>query len=431
MKNILFLMADEFRYDAAGFMGNAVARTPNLDRLATNAVVFESAYTPSPVCVPARQCLAMGKYPLHIGCERFGEDIAPGSATFARWFSAHGYFTTACGKLHHRGPDQMQGWMQRIGSETAVNWPEKFSTRSQIGRCKWRGAVELKEAGSGLSPLALHDDYSVQGACDFLRMHFDGLYAIPRETPVFLMVSLQQPHFPLRTEEKLLAYYHDRVPVFWDEPAGNHPNLDAGRLGESQGIGQSDVRRATATYYGMVEQTDRRIGQILQAVEATGQSLEDWIVVFTSDHGEMLGEHGAWGKRKFYEGSARVPLFLSAPGLSPCRSSRPCNLVDIFPTLVRLAGLPETSGIDGQDLFGAEHTGETFCQHDRNEFMLRLGNLKYLRFPAAPDVLFDLARDPGETRNAMDDPSSAEAAAVLRKKLDEFAATACENRPPR
>jgi len=431
MKNILFLMADEFRYDVAGFMGNTVARTPNLDRLAAHAVVFDNAYTPSPVCVPARQCLATGKYPLHIGCERFGQDIAPGSATFARWFSEHGYFTTACGKLHHRGPDQMQGWMHRIGSETAVNWPEKFSSRSQIGRCQWRGAAELKGAGVGLSPLALHDDYSVRGACDFLKIHFDGLYAIPRETPVFLMVSLQQPHFPLRTEKELLDYYHARVPIFWNTPPGNHPNLDAGRLGESQGIAQSDVRRATATYYGMVEQTDRRIGQILQAIEIAGQSLEDWIIVFTSDHGEMLGEHGAWGKRKFYEGSARVPLFISSPGLSPCHSTAPGNLVDIFPTLVHLAGLPEPGGLDGRDLFGTEHPGETFCQHDRDNFMIRSENLKYLRFPAVPDVLFDLVRDPGETCDAIDDPAYAEAATALRKKLDKFIATACENGPPR
>ncbi len=418
--NILFLMADEFRYDAAGFMGNAVARTPNLDRLAEGAMVYDAACTPSPVCVPARQCLATGKYPLHIGCERFGQDIAPGSLTFARSFSEQGYYTTACGKLHHRGPDQMQGWMHRIGAETAVNWPEAFAGRSQIGRRKWRGAEDLKESGAGLSPLALHDDYSVRGAEDFLRMHFGGLYAIPPETPLLLMVSLQQPHFPLLTERELLDFYQDRVPVYWNEPASGHPALDARRLGPAEGVDESDVRRATAAYYGMVEQTDRRIGQILQAVEQVGQSLADWIVVFTSDHGEMLGQHGAWGKRSFYEGSVRVPLMVRAPGVPPGRSAAPCNLVDLYPTLLGLAGLSAPDGLDGRDLFGPDPRGETFCQHDGSAFMIRRGNFKYLRFPHAPEVLFDLAQDPDETRNVIDDPAHAGTVAALRQRLDEF-----------
>ncbi len=195
LRNILVLMADEFRYDTAGFMGNPLARTPCLDTLARGASVFENAYTPSPVCVPARPSLATGKYPLHIDCQHFGEDLAPGSLTFARWFSDHGYYTVACGKLHHRGPDQMQGWMHRFGGECAVNWPEPYASRSQIGRSAWTGASELKRAGVGTSPLALHDDYSIAGAESFLRMHFGGMYPIPVETPILLFVSLQQPHF--------------------------------------------------------------------------------------------------------------------------------------------------------------------------------------------------------------------------------------------
>jgi len=420
-------MADEFRFDAAGFMGNPVARTPNLDRLAAGAVVFDQAYTPSPVCVPARQCLATGRYPLHIGCEGFHHDIPPGSPTFARHFSAHGYYTVACGKLHHRGPDQMQGWMQRIGAETAVAWPEGFSSRSQIGRLKWRGAPELKEAGAGLSPLALHDDYALRGACDFLTMHFGGLYAVPSETPVFLLLSLQQPHFPLLTEKPLLDHYLDRVPIYEDQPPSGHPDLDAGRLGPEQDIHASDIRRATAAYYGMVEQTDRRIGHLLETLAASGQNLADWIVVFASDHGDMLGQHGLWGKRKFYEASARIPLFVSAPGLPPGRSSRLCNLVDLFPTLTDLCGLPTTSDLDGTSMFSPQDPGETFCQHEHHHFMIRRDHWKYLRLPEGPDVLFDLASDPGETQNRIADPTCSAVAESLRVRLDEFAGPACES----
>jgi len=427
--NILFLMADEFRFDAAGFGGNTVARTPHLDRLASRAVVFDNAYTPSPVCVPGRQCLAMGRYARHIGCETFGEDIAPGSPTFARWFAEHGYYTVCCGKLHHRGPDQMQGWLHRIGSETAVRWPERFHERSQVGRRKWRGAADVRDAGAGESPLGIHDDYTARGACDFIRMHFGGMTATSPEVPLLLMVSLQQPHFPLLGEKDLVDHYLPRVPVYWNQPRAGHPALDKGRIDESDGVTEDDIRRATAAYYAMVEQTDRRIGEVLGTLERMGQDLSAWTVVFTADHGEMLGEHGVWEKRKFYEGSARVPLFIGAPDLEPRRSASLANLVDLFPTLAQLAGLPAPENGDGSDLFGTARPEQTFSQYERDQFMLRRGSWKYLRFAEMPEVLFDLATDPGERRNRIGDPAAAEVAAGMRTALDEFLAGACAINP--
>jgi len=421
-------MADEFRFDSAGFMGNRVSSTPNLDALARGAVIFDNAYTPAPVCIPARQCMATGKYPLHIACEEFGEDIAPNSPTFARWFTEHGYYTVACGKLHHRGPDQMQGWMHRLGSETAVHWPQEYASRSIIGRSKWRGAEELKLAGEGVSALAIHDDYSVRGACDFLRVHFGGLSAAPKDAPVMLMVSLQQPHFPLLTSPGLLSKYEQRVPIYWNEPAAADPALEINRLGPEQGITETDVRRATAAYYGMVEQTDKRLGQVLTVLEQVGQNLDDWLIVFTSDHGDMLGQHGVWEKRKFYEGSARIPLFLRIPGQEPRRSNAPANLVDLFPTLARAAGLAIPEGLDGSDLLAAEPPTETFCQFKRDQFMLRWNRWKYLRLGAETEVLFDLEDDPLESVNRIGDPSCADVATRLRARLDKFCLPVAQSR---
>jgi choline-sulfatase len=429
--NVLLLQADEFRHDAAGFAGNAVARTPHLDRLAAGARIFTQANTPAPVCVPARQCFATGKYAHQIGCERFGDDLAPGAQTFARWFTAHGYYTVACGKLHHRGPDQMQGWMHRIGAETAVRWPEKFADRPQIGRRKWTGAADVREAGVGESPLAIHDDYTVRGVEDFLRLQAH--YGTPPEVPVFLMVSLQQPHFPLRTDADKLAHYEPRVPVFWNQPAAGHPELDRGRLGPDEGITETDVRRATATYYGMVETTDARIGRVVAALEAAGHDLNQWLIVFTSDHGEMLGEHGVWEKRKFYDGSVKVPLFLRGPGVAPGTSDVLCNLVDLFPTLTALAGLPTPDGLSGENLLATDRADRTFSQYDGTQFMIREGNWKYQRYARAPEVLFDLAADPGETRNRAGDADAAGVLAELRHRLDTFIApppcTATQNGP--
>lgn len=118
--NILFLMSDQHRADVAGFAGNPVVRTPHLDTLASDGIVFENAYTPSPICIPARQCMASGQYSMSNGCVRYGDDLPPFSNTFARVLSQYGYTTVAAGKLHHVGIDQMQGWDIRIAGDCHV-----------------------------------------------------------------------------------------------------------------------------------------------------------------------------------------------------------------------------------------------------------------------------------------------------------------------
>lgn len=431
-RNILLLMADELRFDLPGFMGNPIARTPNLDRLARDAVVFENAYTPAPVCVPARQSIATGKYPLHTGCEEFGEDLPPGARTFARTFSEAGYLTVACGKLHHRGPDQMQGWLQRIGAECAVQWPNTYGAegREQIGRLKWRGAEELAIAGPGTSPLALHDRLTVDGAVDFLRMHFEGMYRrTPEVPPLLLMVSLQQPHFPLLADPERFAHFYERVRPRLREEASPHPALGRGALPCGEEVNAEQIRRATAAYYALAEKADFEFGRVLEAIASHGEDLDDWIVVALSDHGEMLGEHAVWEKRKFYEGSARVPLFVRAPRLWPAARRREnVNSIDLFPTLCAAAGLETPADLDGRDLvplLEGRREGwrnETFSQYRLDEFMLKRGNLKYLTFgDKAPDVLFDLASDPGETTNRLGDSAYTAVAEEMRARLMEFA----------
>lgn len=427
-RNVLILMADELRFDLPGFMGNPVCRTPTMDRLARDAVVFDNAYTASPVCVPGRQCLATGKYPLHTGCERFGEDLAPGATTFARRFSEAGYFTVACGKLHHRGPDQMQGWLQRIGAECCVQWPStpEAAGREQIGRLKWRGAEELEIAGPGTSPLALHDRLAVDGAIDLLRMHFDDMY--PRKSPrppLMLLVSLQQPHFPLLADEELFAHYLERVRPRLHEEASWHPVLGRDALPCGEKVTEEEVRRATAAYYALVETVDRQFARVVEAIESHGENLDDWIVVLVSDHGEMLGEHALWTKRQFFEGSVRVPFFIRCPRLwAPGRRRENVNTIDLFPTLCEAAGIEVPEDIDGRSLIPLLNTrnapweNETFSQHDTDEFMLKRGNLKYLTFGGkGPDVLFDLASDPGESTNRIADVSYVTAAAEMRERL--------------
>lgn len=429
-ENILILMADELRFDLPGFMGNRVARTPTMDRLAHDAVIFDNAYTPSPVCIPARQCIATGKYPLHTGCEHFGGDLEPGARTFARLFAEAGWLTVACGKLHHRGPDQMQGWLQRIGAECAVNWPETDAAadREQIGRLKWRGPEEFETAGPGISPLALHDRLTVDGAIDFLRMHFAGMYrraAGSEAPPLLLMVSLQQPHFPFLADSGLFDHYRSCVrPRIHEEPSP-HPMLSRGAMRPGSEISIEQVRDATAAYYSLVEKADFEFGRVIDSIEALGQSLDDWTVIVVSDHGDMLGEHCLWEKREFFEGSVRVPMIIRRPGKwGPRRLRENVNTIDLFPTLCDLAGITCPPDLDGRTLVPLvsgrrdDWKNETFSQFGSAEFMIKRGNLKYLTFGNdTPDVLFDLASDPGETANQISNHAYATEAATLRDRL--------------
>ncbi len=168
--NILFLMTDEHRPDLLGFAGNPVVRTPNLDRLAKDSVIFDNAYTPSPVCIPARQCMMSGQLPRTCGCEIFGDDLPPFYRTFARTFSENAYYTVCCGKLHHTGPDQMQGWQARIGCEMRISEKfipgmdqEKLQTfRLPKSELRWTNCKEVLRAGVGHSRVNSQDEYTLQ-----------------------------------------------------------------------------------------------------------------------------------------------------------------------------------------------------------------------------------------------------------------------------
>lgn len=442
--NILFLMSDEHRHDVLGFAGNNVVRTPHLDVLARDAVVFNNAYTPSPVCIPGRQAMMAGQFPRTCGCERFGQDLPPHYMTFAHRFSQWAYATVCCGKLHHVGRDQMQGWTQRFAADMFVNenfiegrneeafarYPERHP------RWKWPELFELHRARPDtVSRNQRFDARATQAALDFIEEYFvDMTYdrATP-ERPLLLKVSLIQPHYPYITEREKLAYYFNRVEPFVNEPTFDHPFLAQHQVKiDFDGASEREVRRATAAYYGMIESVDAHFGSILEALQNVGQNLDDWIVVFTSDHGEMLGEHGVWEKQKFFEGSARVPLFIRWPRqFAPRIVEENVNLCDLFATLCDLAGLPIPEGLDSRSLMPLMR-GETQewhqCYHNETvsqfrgcNLMIKRDHLKYQYYgEQMPEVLFDLQRDPAERRDFLHEPEYCERLHACRRRRDEL-----------
>lgn len=446
--NILFLMSDEHRPDVVGYAGNQIVRTPVLDGLAHSGFIFRNAYTPSPICIPGRQSMMAGQLPRTTGCEQFSQDLPPGHMTFARRFAQHAYETVACGKLHHTGTDQMQGWTQRIGSVTKVashfiegRVEEEFARHLRpFSEVKWSDTKEILRAGIGRAGNIMQDEYTVQGALDFIEQYFTDPY-YDRESvnhPLLLKVSLNQPHYPYTTSADKFNWYLNRVEPFVEEQVFDHPFLSMRQVRPGEDVTIRDLRRATAAYYGMIETIDDEYGRILDALRYVGQDLDDWIIIYTSDHGEMLGEHGIWEKQKFFEASVRVPLIIRWPhGLGQGAHLREpngkvidqnVNLCDLFATLCDLAQIPIPPGLDSRSMVpllrgDPSHLwdNETISQFWGRNLMIKRDHLKYQYYgEEMPEVLFDLERNPQETVNYMDDSDYAKEIAEFRQRRSEL-----------
>jgi len=439
--NVLVLIDDEHRPDVMGYAGNDVVRTPTLDRLATDACVFENAYTPSPVCAPARQCLRSGELPLTCDCPTWS-GLDAGVATYPRRFAEYGYRTAATGKTHFEGEDAFMGWQTRIGHtdsqeeidhQVDVNYPKN----------KWSDAKEIKRAGVG-HHRSRQDEYATRGMENYIERAFlDAYYdrAHP-DRPTVLKTSLVQPHYPYYAwDEEVFQYYLNRVDPHV-EAASDHDGLSEREVtvGPDGEVTEREVRRATAAYYAMVEHADRQYGRVLDALERAGEDLDEWIIVFTSDHGEMLGEHGVWEKRSFYEASAGVPLFVRYPErFDGKRIDANVSLCDLFATLCELADLPVHEGeardsrslvplLEGdREAWDDRHPDDEAVSAWNDRIMVKRGDLKYVHFPEngarfgeqfdGGDVLFDLAADPGERENVVDDPAYADAVTAFRDRV--------------
>ncbi len=438
--NILFLMTDEHRADCLGFYGNQIIRTPHLDNLAKDAVIFDHAYTPSPICIPARQCMMSGQLPKTCGCLQYGDDLPPFSMTFAKRFSQYAYMTIACGKLHHLGTDQNQGWISHWGVEGAdiagvksidgliTNEFEKI----QIQRQKWDDVKEIKRAGIMPSPYGEKDEFATQAAIHAIKQHFlsPSYDRAQPQRPILLMVSLNQPHYPyFCPDARKFEYYLNRVPVFNDNNPFSHPWLgkspnQPGPILIGRDISFREAQRATAAYYSMIETADELFGKVINEIIHAGEDLDEWIIIYTSDHGEMLGEHSIWEKQKFFEGSVRIPLFIRFPKkYQPRRVQENVNLCDLFATLCDIAEIPAPQGLDSRslvDLCDGNHSlwnDESISHFGKDFLMIKQGSLKYQYYgESMPEVLFDLDRDPAENINFIDQTEYHEMLSIFRRR---------------
>lgn len=451
--NILFLLSDEhsFRFLSArtSERGGEPCRTPTLDSLIERGVHFDAAYCPMPLCTPSRIAMLVGRHSHRCGAWSNGSILRPELSTFASHLARHGYATVAVGKMHLGGSLQYAGFGARPygdfgGSPGHQNDPlSRLAARAERPGMSMRSRTldaDLSEIPESL----LQEQVVVRESLAYLREH---RHAHPGQ-PWLMLSSFSRPHFPLTAPRRFFERYYPngvtRPRVGRTGDSKDHPmTLGAIRGFRTEEIGEAEMLRARAAYFACVDFLDEILGDFLALLERDGL-LENTIVIYTSDHGELAGEHGIWWKNTWHEAATRVPLIISLPehrnGSLPAREIRiPVGLIDLFPTLCGLTGTPLADGLDGIDLSAAIQ-GET-CPSlterpgviaealtprwgEGTEFrMIRSERYKYVAFRGCDDLAFDVIADPDEQRNLVGNATgdvAAELAKLRSVLLDPF-----------
>jgi choline-sulfatase len=426
--NILIFMADQLAAPFLPAYGNRIARTPHLDALAGEGVVFTNAYCNAPLCGPSRYVFMSGRMPSAIGAYDNAVEFPSTLPTFAHYLRATGYRTILSGKMHFCGPDQMHGFEERLTTdiypadfgwtpdwtdfETRLDWYHDMSSVRDAGICVRTNQMDFDDevifnARRKLFDMARGDD----------------------DRPFCMVVSLTHPHDPFAmTAEFLDRYREDEIDMpriaRADDPHSRRLrhvyNMDR------EPVTAQNIRAARHAYYAAISYVDDQLGRLRETVRNCGFA-DNTVTMMTADHGEMLGEHGLWYKMSFFESSCRIPIIFHAPGrFAPSRSTGCVSSVDVLPTLAELAGAPMDLPLDGHSLLG-QLNGEPGRDEVFGEYMgegtiaplvmIRRGAYKFIHCPVDPDQLFDLSTDPDESKNLAADESHAALTASFRAEV--------------
>jgi choline-sulfatase len=434
--NFLIIMSDQHAPDALGGLGHPAVKTPVLDSLMARGITFTSAYCAYPMCTPTRASFMTGKLTPQHGVWELGTPLGPDQPTWAHALRLAGYRTTICGRMHFIGPDVMHGFERRVH-------PEMQGGRVPYAYGDWdtpQGddhvmVKAVKRAG----PTADGTTYEKYdgGVCNAALQELENIASSGEARPWALTVGFGFPHFPYQvTPEYWDRYEGVEIPMPRTPPDGRsfedlipEQVVDSRRaLGlTADGISDEEVRTARRCYYGMITCLDEMIGRLVARVGDLGFADNTWIV-YLSDHGDNMGEHGLWSKLNFYEDSVRVPFVIAPPAYaqdgSLCRAN--VSQVDWFPTLLELTGsegwhedLPGRSLVP---LIGDPHltwddrsvVSDYACIGTHVPMrMVRRGRWKGCFAPGFPPVLFDVENDPHEWTDLGSNPAHAELVAEL------------------
>ncbi|KAL3472152.1 alkaline-phosphatase-like protein [Aspergillus californicus] len=417
--NILYIMADQMAAPLLAFHDkDSPIKTPNLNRLAGEGVVFDSAYCNAPLCAPSRYVMVTGQLPSKIGAYDNAADLPADVPTYAHYLRREGYHTALAGKMHFCGPDQLHGYEQRLTSDIypgdygwSVNWDEP-----DIRPDWYHNMSSVMEAGPVVRTNQLDFDEEViykstQYLYDHVRQRND--------QPFCLTVSMTHPHDPYAMTKEFWDLYEDvdiplpkspPIPQDQQDPHSQRVMKCIDLWGKD--MPEERVKAARRSYYAACTYVDTNVGKLLKALDNCGMT-DDTIIVFTGDHGDMLGERGLWYKMTWYENSARVPFIVHSPKrFAAQRVSQNVSTMDILPTFVDLVGAPliKELPLDGVSLLpyltGGDGLktdtvlGEYMAEGTQSPVvMIRRGRWKFIYSLIDPPMLFDVENDPLERVN--------------------------------
>ncbi len=436
--NILIIMVDQFN---GTFFPDGPAdflHAPNLKALAARSARFRNNYTGSPLCAPGRAAFMSGQLPSRTGVYDNAAEFPSSIPTYAHHLRAAGYYTGLSGKMHFVGPDQLHGFEERLTTDiypADFGWTPDY--RKPGERIDWWYHNLGSVTGAGVAEITNQMEYDDEVAF-FAEQK---LYDLSRASddaarrPWCLTVSFTHPHDPYVARRKYWDLYED-CPALepqvgfipYEKQDAHSQRLYKASDYDSFDITPEQVCRSRRGYFANISYIDDKVGGLLSVLERTRMA-DDTIVVFCSDHGDMLGEHGLWFKMSFLEGSARVPLTIAGKGISAGLIGEPTSNLDILPTLCDLAGIdmsaimPWTDGQSLKPLIEGKGRGEPVLMEYAAEGSyaplvgIREGRYKFIHCEIDPPQLFDLESDPRELTNLAADPAHAGLVAAFMEKV--------------
>ncbi|WP_172329028.1 choline-sulfatase [Mangrovicoccus sp. HB161399] len=422
--NILIFMVDQLN---GTFFPDGPAEflhVPNIRTLAERSTRFRNAYTASPLCAPGRASYMSGQLPSRTGVYDNAAEFASSIPTYAHHLRRAGYQTCLSGKMHFVGPDQLHGFEERLTTDIYppdFGWTPDY--RKPGERIEWWYHNMGSVTGSGVAEITNQMEYDDEVAYHATRKIYD-LGRGHDARPWCLTVSFTHPHDPYVARRKYWDLYEDCDRLLPEVGDLGYPNQDphSKRIFDANDwksfdISEDDIRRSRRAYFANISYLDDKIGEVMEALRGTRQE-ENTIILFVSDHGDMLGERGLWFKMSFLEGAARVPVMIAAPQMPAGRVDVPVSNIDICPTLCDLAGISLDEirdWTDGESLVPLANGGtrgpvamEYAAEASYAPMVcLREGRWKYTACALDPEQLFDLEADPHELANLAGDPAHA------------------------
>jgi choline-sulfatase len=414
-KNLLFILSDQHNREVMGCSGHPIVKTPNLDLLANSGTRFTNAYTPSPICVPARAALATGRYVHDV---RFWDNAIAYNGTIRSWshrLRDAGHRVAAIGKLHFNSEQEDHGFTQAINN---LHIPDGLGDVLGLVRkgANERGGARkyAREIGPKESSYTKYDKDIAAQSIEWIRARA----TTPDEKPWMLFSSFVMPHFPLHAPPEFYSMYKPEdvsLPRLNNESQRiSHPFLkEMTRVLPFDKYFSDESRRiAIASYFGMVSLLDHNIGLLINTLKETGLD-KTTRIIYASDHGELLGNHGMWGKMCFHEESVGIPLIINGEDVPAGKiENTPVSLLDLYPTFLDCLGLTldaeEERELPGRSLYKFLHnsdpTRRVFSEYHAacsitGSYMIRKGRWKYIFYVGLAPQLFDLEADPTEAND--------------------------------